>query len=358
MARIDFADELYVGVKARKAFDTKEFPLGFATPHGTDSASRKRRETVDNWVGGRFDYPVDPVTYKHQIDASGKRIVIDNGIYNGNVIKNEPLEGFQFERSVSRWSTSNKWFEINDPRGFTLQISAENLGEILLTAAIDQGKLKGRYVWGRAGGNNWLVPETHEDYIASKKPKEKAEIEIGDIISMGYSENMQYLGKVYLFEEYTKTEYFDSSTNTWSEQRTSYYSRSQQGRQVTVQQKDEKPWLIFAQSYEKSPGKPYLHFARAFSKKVEIKEKKAAIRWKLEFNKLLHGHREWKHDMTIAFETKEQVKAFNPATDLHKITCPTCNGTAKVMKKNVHNSSLQYEMQCEDCVKGFVVSVK
>lgn len=185
-----FPEQLYVGCKGN--FDTSKYPLGFATPFGTDKAFEKRKSTVDSW--------------------SGK-----NGTFK--TFKNDPLPGFMFDKAVSRYSTSNKMFQINDPRGFTLEIDAYNLGDLLSNATISCGNLEGEFVWGRSKGNNFLTRLDHPDYIeyftTRNKPKERFAPKVGEVINLSTASNVLYLGKFYAAE---------ITQHTKEDQRRSYYS--------------------------------------------------------------------------------------------------------------------------------------
>jgi len=63
------------------------------------------------------------------------------------IIDNIPLEGFSIDKTISRYSTSNKLWRINDPRGFPLEISTEKMFEILLNGEVKNGTIVGKYYW-------------------------------------------------------------------------------------------------------------------------------------------------------------------------------------------------------------------
>lgn len=126
------------------------FPLGFATPDGTDAAAKKRKSTADYWA------------------KLPQTITFDN----------EPISGFSFGNSVSRYSTSNKFIRVSDPRGFVLEISIANLCDIIEEHTIVKGDIEGLFVWGRENANNILISANNSEYIQSLEPKET--LEIGD----------------------------------------------------------------------------------------------------------------------------------------------------------------------------------
>lgn len=137
-----FDKVLYVGFSDR--YSNAEDPrlLGFAIPISDTVAFRKRKATVDNW---RSD-TITPVK-----------------------LLNIPRYGFKIVDSVSRYSTSNKLFRVQDPAGFELEISAKNLFEILKTCTVSQGQIMDKMVWGP--NTNQLSAEHSIEYQEAQKPK-------------------------------------------------------------------------------------------------------------------------------------------------------------------------------------------
>lgn len=205
-ANLNIPKRLYVGTTKRKPFDTKHPPLAFATQADGDSGFAKRKATVDSWVG--VDYESKPRVreggtgpYDYAKDERGYTIYDKVYIKNpqGPVyIENEPLSGFTFEKSVSRWTTSNKWFTINDPRGFQLQIAADNLGDILLNSGVINGELQGRYVWAKNKNNIFLCRESHSAYKQDLERITRTELELGDICLIGQDKTeWEFVGTFY-----------------------------------------------------------------------------------------------------------------------------------------------------------------
>jgi hypothetical protein len=195
---INFHDELYIGCRSMEPFSTTEFPLAFSTPYDNTAAGRKRQKTVDDWCGVQY----------HTKNPSSTR-----GSAKPQVVKNELLEGFKFEGAVSRWRTGNKWFEINDPRGFTLQISAANLADIILNCTIINGVLQGKYVWGRRDGSVYLARESQLIKVASA---DRSRPNIGDIVKDRYGTQYVYLGKYFTTMIIAEQQYFDFNKKTYS----------------------------------------------------------------------------------------------------------------------------------------------
>jgi hypothetical protein len=90
------------------------------------------------------------------------------------VVKNIPVGGFKIANFVSRWSTSNKLFEIVDPRGFKLQISCENLLALIKDEDISRGNIQSECVWGfdRIPYLMGIHGDTYKKYLSDKTKKE------------------------------------------------------------------------------------------------------------------------------------------------------------------------------------------
>lgn len=165
-----FADKLYVGFQ-RDRYAAADEPrvLGFAVPYGTLAAEKKRMETVDRWSN----------------DKSESRI-----------IENKPTRGFKLLQVVSRYSTQNKLFRVLDPRGFELEISADNLLDVALVSTIVRGEIIEECVWGQDTSIR-LIPGSSEEYRLWKTsvPAEKQAI-----VSGGYYSNPGNLLSIFRFE--------------------------------------------------------------------------------------------------------------------------------------------------------------
>jgi hypothetical protein len=86
------------------------------------------------------------------------------------ILQNVPQSGFKIVDVVSRCSTSNKFYRILDPRGFELEISADNLLELMFSSTIENGVIKSECVWGKQTSAA-LVPvnsEHYKDYLTLK----------------------------------------------------------------------------------------------------------------------------------------------------------------------------------------------
>lgn len=69
------------------------------------------------------------------------------------ILDNIPVSGYIVADTVTRSSTSNKFWRILDPRGFQLEISTDNMLDIITNSDIAHGQLIGKYKWefGKTG---------------------------------------------------------------------------------------------------------------------------------------------------------------------------------------------------------------
>lgn len=137
-------ETLFVGIQANEnTGDETHTPLGFVVPDGETAAAKKLQSTVENWCAGyRYgNAPAKPFTPSRY--------------------QNSPTMGFTLDRVVSRWRTQNKLFRVNDPRGWQIEISTENLMYIMLNSDISNGAVQTPLVYARKGGTNWLVAPKH-----------------------------------------------------------------------------------------------------------------------------------------------------------------------------------------------------
>ncbi len=135
---IKFPEKYYVGLqKQRFSREDNLRMLGFATPNTGDYAFKKRKASVDGWSEKDLT-PLD--------------------------MENKPTHGFKIVDAVSRYSTSNKKFRVEDPRGFELEIDVYNLLEIIEKHTIVQGAIMEPMLWGRFGGDNYLISGNSAEY--------------------------------------------------------------------------------------------------------------------------------------------------------------------------------------------------
>lgn len=201
---MNFFDKMYVGL-SRNRYSRSDDPrvLGFAVPYGTTKAEKKRMETVDRWK-----------------DSETEARTLDN----------TPIRGFKLVDVVSRYSTSNKLFRIQDPRGFELEIPADNLLDIAMNSTIVNGEIIEECVWATSG-KLYLIPSSSCEYkrhIASKT-LEPTQLKIGEyyVSSKNITSIFRYEGflhHTWVDHKYVGTEGTVNKIN--DSQNGSYYSRN------------------------------------------------------------------------------------------------------------------------------------
>ena len=167
---LKFYEKFYYGTRDQ---GQGELPLGFATPYEENAAFEKRKKTVDDWT------------------RNGKP---------AQYFDNVPMEGFSISGVVSRWRTSNKLFRIDDPRGFQLEISSDNLFRLIDCTTIANGTFMNKLVWGRDGAQNWLWPANSEEYKKYLKGPSDYVHQPGDVINILTGTDIGhhvYVGKFY-----------------------------------------------------------------------------------------------------------------------------------------------------------------
>jgi hypothetical protein len=180
---IKIPEQVYVGFQGRRTQD--EVPLGFMTPYNDDEAGQKRRDTVDNWARGY---------------GSTKT-------FNSVILDNKPMIGFKIGRAIRRsggWNGSGaSYVRIEDPRGFELEITIENLVMCMNENLLDDGEIIAECVWGRDGNRNILLPTNSEPYKNSVVLRTKVaaviplkEVTIGDEVELVTGERGIYLGNM------------------------------------------------------------------------------------------------------------------------------------------------------------------
>ncbi len=139
-------------------------PLGFANAYEPHlKAYEKRAQTQDAWAygdcfvdaagrmvanNGRWERNSDPTSAERHIFIKEEKLV--NKELQPIIIDNVPISGFRIQKSVSRWSTSNKVWRILDPRGFELEISTDCMEDILMEGDVSKGEIIGQCVWRTA----------------------------------------------------------------------------------------------------------------------------------------------------------------------------------------------------------------
>ncbi len=144
-------------------------PLGFANvydPH--TKAYAKREKTQNTWayginrldengkvwtIGRHWELHPDFAVYENNTRPNQKLIEHDEIVpefLQHIIVANIPMEGFKIQRSVSRYSTSNKLWRILDPRGFELEITTGTMEDLILGGEIKNGLIVGPCIWSTA----------------------------------------------------------------------------------------------------------------------------------------------------------------------------------------------------------------
>lgn len=182
--------KIYSKMWAVKRLENKStIPLAYMC-HLGDSPSQesKRKDTGRSWAKRKYsiEYETDEVEFD-----------------------NAPIRGFIITDDIKRtyWGGGNVKWRIEDPRGFEVEISSENLMSIIRSCEILECKILGEFVWAREGGQNILIPVDSDEYKNSQQKAEsavKTKVEPMTVYYDGYGNMKAYLGKVYAFGERNK----------------------------------------------------------------------------------------------------------------------------------------------------------
>jgi len=184
--KIKVAKELFVGIRNSDA-------VGWAVGYNnTTKKGKADQDKVERWCGKGMT----------------------------KVIVNEPIDGFEIDKSVSRYSTSNKVWRIKDPRGFILEISTSNMEMLLNNCTMENGVVKGKCVWG-VSNKMALLPESHPEFdnivneqSTTSKFLTPSKLKSGMILRKNTGEKIQYIGKV-CYYGVTATTRASGGRNKW-----------------------------------------------------------------------------------------------------------------------------------------------
>jgi hypothetical protein len=205
----------YLGMVSRG----RPIPLGFITPWGEDAAAKKRMQTVDSWSRSTTN-PL-PTT----------------------VIDNTPMIGFKLSGGIRRGmqGAQDRW-RIEDPRGFELEISSENLSMILVDSAIERGVIQDKCVWAREKGQNLLLTVNSEEYIEAvnstaivNSSASWKDVEIGYKVTLKNGVKGQYLGKMHSLS-------FSQYNRDWQEKNSNLFESSSSPSFIILLDKPSSDW--------------------------------------------------------------------------------------------------------------------
>lgn len=146
--------------------------LAYLCQKTSDAGFKGRQRTGTNWA---------------KRNSKGGTLELIEETFN-----NEPMVGFELGEDVSRWSTSNKFIRVKDPRGFEVEISISCLSTLIGDVTIEKGVIKDKCLWARLGPENILISENSEecknaiklDSSGKQKFIPMKKIEIGNIVRM------------------------------------------------------------------------------------------------------------------------------------------------------------------------------
>lgn len=226
--------------------------LAYMTYYEDNVAFLKRKGTGMNWANrsnhvwnrekGCYEYP-------------------DGRVEDGVIIDNNPTTGIYIGSSVSRWSTSNKLFRVQDPRGFTVEVPTDNIATLLHLTTVTNGVIQEPCVWAREGSNHVLLPVNSEPYLETldkmdtlaNKLIKVSELMVGDIVKF--------------FEDKTEYTYLGKAKATWRLkpyifERGGYWARTMDKKTYSLPErivKDTKwePVFSYVQSWMKGDEVSY-----------------------------------------------------------------------------------------------------
>ena len=144
-----------------------------------------------------------PATSKKRMEQCDSRSSKDS---EGVIFDNVPMVGFRISRSQRRlgWNNRSEVIQIEDPRGFEVQITIANLIMLTDNNLLENGEILRECIWGRDGNNNVLLPVNSEPYkqalenldriASSVRPKS---VEVGNEVLLKNGNIGRYMGTLW-----------------------------------------------------------------------------------------------------------------------------------------------------------------
>lgn len=183
-------DKGYLGTRPGKPDDP--LPIGYLVPFGTDSATKRKIALVDDWV--MEEQPA---------------IVIDN----------TPSYGFKLSKSTRLGNVNDNTVNIEDPRGFDLEISMANFVIIVSNSLIVNGEIKNECVWAVDGSAIVLLTTDSDRYKQARENTDRFAASVntrtvkpGNKILLQNGKIATYYGQVYTVEKESTTQFDDNTT--------------------------------------------------------------------------------------------------------------------------------------------------
>lgn len=137
-----------------------DFPMGFLHEYSPNtSTGQKKIQTQLEWAfNARYGLEVkfDGINWRRcgreYKFVNGNNFLIDvdeiiSPLRAPKVWDNTPLDGFRIVDTTSRYSTSNKFWVVEDPRGVKFEISTPNFEKIVLNGTIVSGVIQEKCIW-------------------------------------------------------------------------------------------------------------------------------------------------------------------------------------------------------------------
>jgi len=190
--------------------DQNRTPLAYMTQVTTkkdgspDAATSKKMETGRKWARNGAHQPTKYEDGKWVYD--GPKIPANEGIET--FYDNIPVKGFKVVGQAGRWTTEATYIEIEDPRGFKVQVEVGNLTTLMQYCTIINGVIQEECVWG-TDNKHVLLPVHTEEYRKAVVKIEKVQeaLKIKDLMPGDWvklhtfgreSKEVQFLGMVKL----------------------------------------------------------------------------------------------------------------------------------------------------------------
>jgi len=221
---MSISDKFFIGVPKKNKLTPGDTTLSMMKNFTGRAPDKKSVESIHKWCHGRYN--------RAKMDDTWQPVIV----------KNEPTFGMKIAGCVSRYSTSNKWFEVVDPRGFKLQISTSDLLALMSESTIVNGIIQEECVWGYSGSpflakvdgkryNNMFAAQTKKE---SRVKVTASKLVIGDMyVNDSY---YVYLGKAHI----------DMSTD----KNTSYSSYHHKVATKLPHLTEVRDYFVFARIYE------------------------------------------------------------------------------------------------------------
>jgi hypothetical protein len=166
---MDITEQIMIGIQASKnKLCPATFPKAICKKLTGTSKDEKYVDSMRDWCQGYYRVvvmtPGGPVSRRVDLEPNWAPVIL----------KNDPIIGHEIVGFQSRSRTDNKWFEVRDPRGFTLEINASTMVSLMKDNIINHGVVQLPCIWGYAH-SPMLVSfggKTYQEFLDAKTKKE------------------------------------------------------------------------------------------------------------------------------------------------------------------------------------------